>query len=100
MIEGAIEVVEAKRHHCGAMARRMRKAHRDILASGGIDAHRELVMMFGQSSFRRSVFSKGKIVAMGGSREAGSPRTASHGWFWRRNSETIPSRLSDMHSDC
>jgi hypothetical protein len=29
-----IEVVEAKRHHCGAMARRMRKVHRDIL---GVD---------------------------------------------------------------
>jgi hypothetical protein len=74
-----IEVVEAKRHHCGAMARRMRKVHRDILASGGIDAHRELVMMFGQSSFRRSVFSDGKIVAMGGI--TGS-WLATHGVAW------------------
>ena len=61
-----IEVVEAKRHHCGAMARRMRKVHLDILASGGVSAHRELVWVFGQSSFRRSVFCEGKIVAMGG----------------------------------
>ena len=61
-----IEVVEAKRHHCGAMARRMRSVHRDILASGGVSAHRELIWAFGQSSFRRSVFFEGKIVAMGG----------------------------------
>jgi hypothetical protein len=75
----AIEVLEAKRHHCGMMARRMRRVHRDILASGGIDAHRELVMMFSQSSFRRSVFSKGRIVAMGGI--TGS-WLATHGVAW------------------
>ena len=76
---GAIEVVEAKRQHCGAMARRMRRVHREILASGGIDAHRELAMMFSQSSFRRSVFFEGKIVAMGGI--TGS-RLAPHGVAW------------------
>ena len=34
--DSMIAVVETKRHHCGAMARRVRKVHRDILASGGI----------------------------------------------------------------
>ena len=74
-----IEVVEAKRHHCGAMARRMRKVHLDILASGGVSAHRELVWVFGQSSFRRSVFFEGEIVAMGGI--TGS-WLATHGVAW------------------
>ena len=53
-------------HHCGLMGRRMRKVHRDILASGGVSPYRELMLMFGQSSLRRSAFFEGRIVAMGG----------------------------------
>jgi hypothetical protein len=41
------EVVEAEHYHCGMMARRMRKVHLDILASGGVSAHRELIWVFG-----------------------------------------------------
>jgi hypothetical protein len=62
----SLEILEAKRHHCGMMARRMRKVHRDILESGGVSTHRELLWVFNQSSFRRSAFFEGKIVAMGG----------------------------------
>jgi hypothetical protein len=54
--EKAIEIVEAKFHHCGLMGRRMRKVHRDILEGGGVGVHRELAVIFGQSSFRRSAF--------------------------------------------
>jgi hypothetical protein len=64
--EAAIEIVEAKIHHCGLMGRRMRKVHRNILESGGLSPYRELMLMFGQSSFCRSAFFDGRIVAMGG----------------------------------
>jgi hypothetical protein len=54
-----IAVVEAKRHHCGLMARRMRQSQGDAI---GIDVHREMVKVFERSSFRRSVFWKEELV--------------------------------------
>lgn len=98
--ETMIEVVEAKRHHCGMMARRMRKVHRDILASGGVSAHRELIWVFGQSSFRRSVFFEGEIVAIGGI--TGS-RLSTQGVAWLVLAEEFrnhPLRSFGMPSGC
>jgi hypothetical protein len=77
--EAAIEIVEAKRHHCGQMARRMRQSQGCAIARMGIDAHRELVRVFERSPFRRSVFQDGELVAMGG--VVGSA-LAPHGCVW------------------
>lgn len=78
--EAAIEIVEAKRHHCGQMARRMRQSQGCAIARMGIDAHRELVRVFERSPFRRSVFQDGELVAMGGLSARRSLRTAAYGW--------------------
>src|SRR5277367_6666541 len=74
-----IAVVEAKRHHCGLMARRMRQSQGDAIAGIGVDPHREMVRVFERSSFRRSVFWDGELVAMGG--VIGSA-LAPHGYVW------------------
>jgi len=44
--ETMIDVVEVEIHHCGLMARRTRKVHLDIQASGGVSTHSELIWVF------------------------------------------------------
>lgn len=84
-----IEIIEARRHHCGQMARAMRQSQRDAIRNIGVDVHAELVRVFGRSSFRRSVLSDGKLVAMGG--VVGSS-LAPHGNVWLALAEDFSTR--------
>lgn len=59
-------VIEAKRHHCGQMARILRIEHQAAVARLGIDTHRELVARFGESAFRRAWLRDGRLIALGG----------------------------------
>jgi hypothetical protein len=74
-----IEILEAKRHHCGMMVRKMRQVQGAAIAGIGVDPHREMVRVFERSSFRRSVFWNGELVAMGGVIGAS---LAPHGCVW------------------
>lgn len=61
-------LIEAKAHHCGMLARRLRGDHRDaMVALGYADAHRHLRAAFVASpTFRKSWFIDGRIGGMGG----------------------------------
>lgn len=60
------EIVEAKAHHCGMMARILRHDHQMAIMRLHADAHRELRRAFDQSSFRRAWLIDGKLAALGG----------------------------------
>lgn len=59
-------VIEAKAWHCGAIARRLRREHRNALSAAGVDIHRELRSMFDASAFRRAWLIDGDLAAIGG----------------------------------
>lgn len=80
----SLEIVEARRHHCGVMARRMRHEHRAALIRLGADPHRELRACFDQSAFRKAWFIDGELAALGG--VTGST-LATHGMIWLAVSE-------------
>lgn len=58
------QIIEARAHHCGQMARRLRIEHRAAIA--GINAHRELRDRFEASAFRRAWLIDGELAALGG----------------------------------
>lgn len=60
------QIVEARRHHCGQMARLLRLEHQQAVARLGINSHRELVARFGESAFRRAWLLDGRLIALGG----------------------------------
>ena len=62
----SFEIIEAKIHHCGMMARLLRYEHHEALARLGADPHRELRACFDQSAFRRAWLIDGRIAALGG----------------------------------
>ena len=74
-----IEVVPAKRFHCGQMARHMRLGHRRCLERMGLDPHRITLTAFMASEKAHSVFIDGKLAAMYGI--AGSV-VSPVGWLW------------------
>ena len=84
-----IKTTESMRHHCGQMARKMRQSQRDAITNMGVDVHAELVRVFERSSFRRSVFLNGELVAMGGVIGA---TLAPHGNVWLALSEDFAGR--------
>lgn len=65
-MENSISVVDMKRHHCGIMARKIRKEqlHPTIQDNGGI--HQIIVNHFKKSDFGKSIFFNGELIAMGG----------------------------------
>lgn len=76
---GIFTVIEAKRHHCGQMARLLRIEHQQAVASLGVDTHREMVARFGESAFRRAWLCDGRLIALGG---VTGPQLASTGYVW------------------
>ncbi len=60
------EIVEGRRHHCGQMARAMRRGHLTLLALAGADPHKELRACFGQSAFCKAWTIDGRLAALGG----------------------------------
>lgn len=63
------EVVEAKEHQVGQIVRKLRLGHTAALARLGYDrreTHRQLSMLYRQSSFRRAWIVDGKLAALGG----------------------------------
>ena len=60
------EIVDAKRYHCGQMARMLRAEHQRIAAGTGTNLHKELVSCFDQSSFRKAWLINGNLAAVGG----------------------------------
>jgi hypothetical protein len=67
----------------------MRRSQQDAIANVGVDVHAEMVRVFDRSSFRRSAFVDGKLVAMGG--VVGS-MLAPHGFVWLALAEDFSAR--------
>lgn len=61
-----IEIVNAKRYHCGHMARLMRVEHHAALLRMQVPIHREIRRTFDLSFYRRSAFLDGDLAAMWG----------------------------------
>ena len=60
------EIVEGRRHHCGQMARAMRRDYLVALLTADAKPHRELIDCFEQSAFRKAWLIDGKVAAVGG----------------------------------
>lgn len=60
------EIVEAKRHHCGIMARAMRVNHQRVADMPIASLHREIASCFDQSHFRKAWLIDGNLAALGG----------------------------------
>jgi hypothetical protein len=75
------EIIEAKEHHCGQMARRIRWEHRIAVdrAGSGDRIHKELRSCFEQSSFCRAWLIDGKLAALGGVTDTA---LSSNGMVW------------------
>lgn len=74
-----VEIVEAKRRHCGPMARMMRVEHDAALRRRGVNLHRAIRDKFSASYYCRTAFVDGHIAGMWGL--WGSP-LASDGMVW------------------
>jgi hypothetical protein len=78
------EIIPARAHHCGQMARRLRATHLGLLLCAGIDPHAQLRARFYESAFCKSWLIDGQLAAMGG--VVGSC-TARAGYIWLALSE-------------
>ncbi len=61
-----IEIVPAKRHYCGKLARTLRREHRWALERRGFNVHRELRTTYESSYLCRACLFDGEVVAMWG----------------------------------
>lgn len=61
-----VQVIEARRFHCGLASRSLREDHRRAVAAMGLDAHREITMRFFESSYRRAIYLDGAFAALWG----------------------------------
>ncbi len=73
------EIIEAKAHHCGQMARRMRPAQRQALIDLGIDPHQELRGAFDRSGWRAAWTLDGRLAGIAG---IAGPMMGSVGHLW------------------
>jgi hypothetical protein len=73
------EIVEAKVQHCGQMTRLLRGAHREAVATTGVNMHRELRDRFEESTFRRAWLANGVLIGLGG---VTGPVIAQDGIVW------------------
>ena len=73
------EVIEARRHHCGQMARHLRSEQAEATARLGVHAHRQLVQVFDNSSWRRAWLIDGRLAGLGG---VEGPILSSTGVIW------------------
>ena len=62
----SFQIIEAKRRHCGEMARRLRTEQAEATARLGVHTHRRLVEVFEQSSFCRAWLADGQLCGLGG----------------------------------
>lgn len=60
------QVVEARWHHCGALARKIRNGHWLSYVEAGLDIRALLHELWGASYHRKSWLRDGRIIAMGG----------------------------------
>ncbi len=82
------ELVEAKAHHCGQIARRLRKDHAAVLAAMGVAAHADLRQRFDASPhFRKAWLVDGKLMAVGG---VDGTMASSDGFVWLALAEDAP----------
>lgn len=72
-------VKEGRPYHCGQMARMLRTQHRDLLLKMNVPVHRDLTSVFDDSSWTRSFFLDGELVAFGG---VTGPAMATEGALW------------------
>ena len=73
------QIVEAKRHHLGIMARRLRGEHRAAMIGLGMNIHRDMTTAFEHSCYRKAWLIDGDLAAIGG--VMGSA-LASSGFVW------------------
>jgi hypothetical protein len=73
------EVIEAKRRHCGQMARHLRSEQAEATARLGVDTHRRLVEVFEASSWRKAWIVDGALCGLGGLE---GPILATEGVIW------------------
>jgi hypothetical protein len=60
------EVVPARRHHCGILARQLRAEQAEATVRLGVHVHRRLVEVFEASSFCRAWTIDGRVAGIGG----------------------------------
>lgn len=60
------EIIEAKPHHCGFMARHLRAEHQAAVMGIGADCHRQLRLRFDTSDWRRSWLVDGRVAGIAG----------------------------------
>lgn len=60
------EVVEARRHMCGKLARQLRLEHQTAAMRVGVDVHRGLREVYDRSFYRRAWRIDGTLAALGG----------------------------------
>lgn len=81
------EIIDAKPHHCGQIARRLRKAHDDILTKMGISAHADLRARFDASpAYRKAWLADGKLMGVAG---VDGDLSSSEGFIWLALAEGI-----------
>ena len=80
------ELIEARTHHCGQMARRLRAEHRAAVERVGGDVHRMIRDSFDPSSFRRALLCDGRLIALGG---VSGTLASSSGFIWLACAEEV-----------
>ena len=70
------EIVEARLHHCGQLARSLRREHSEAI---GMTVHQHLRALFESSTIRKTWMVDGRPAAMGG---LDSPMMSDEGYLW------------------
>lgn len=61
-----LELIPARRHHCGKLARALRHEHRESLERVGNNVHKALRVAYDDSAYARTLLIDGKVAVMGG----------------------------------
>lgn len=81
------ELIDAKPHHCGQIARRLRREHGDLLAQMGVSSHADLRTRFDASPhYRKAWLVDGKLMGIGG---LDGSMAASDGFIWLALAEGV-----------
>jgi hypothetical protein len=72
-------IIQGKRHHCGAIIRRLRHEQSAAFVKMGIHCHRQLTQSFGNSSWCKAWLIDGHIHGLGG---VEGPLMAATGNIW------------------
>ena len=60
------EIVEAKRHHCGLISRKLRPEHLAAANETGMNIHHGIATQFDMSAYRKTLLIDGQVAAVGG----------------------------------